>query len=44
MASPSKGGSLGVAVKEKYIEDLSKYSKPQLLEMCERQSNLLANK
>lgn len=44
MDSPSKGGSLGIAVKEKYIENLSKYSKPQLLDMCERQSNLLANK
>lgn len=34
----------GVAAKEKYIDDLPKYSMAQLLEMRERQLNLLANK
>lgn len=36
--------NLPVAVKEKYIEELSKYTKAQLLEMKDRQQNLLSNK
>lgn len=36
--------NLSVAVKEKYIEDLKKYSKGQLLEMRDRQLKLLSNK
>lgn len=43
---PIKSGpeNLSVAIKEKYIEDLSKYTKGQLLEMRDRQMNLLSNK
>lgn len=36
--------NLSLAVKEKYIEDLTKYSKVQLLEMRDRQLKLLSNK
>lgn len=36
--------NLSVAVKEKYIENLTKYSKGQLLEMRDRQLKLLSNK
>lgn len=43
---PMKNGpdNLSVAVKEKYIEDLAKYTKVQLLEMRDRQMKLLSNK
>lgn len=36
--------NLGTALKDKYIEDLSKYTKLQLLEMRDRQEHLLSNK
>lgn len=36
--------NLSAAPKDKYIEDLSKYTKAQLLELRERQTKLLANK
>lgn len=36
--------NLSIAVKEKHIEDLSKYTKVQLLEMRDRQLKLLSNK
>lgn len=36
--------NMPMAVKDKYIEDLSKYTKPQLLEMRDRQMKLLSNK
>ncbi|XP_055325947.1 uncharacterized protein LOC129579788 isoform X2 [Sitodiplosis mosellana] len=35
--------NLSTAVKEKYIEDLTKYTKPQLIEMRDRQEKLLSN-
>lgn len=44
MPIKSEPGNLSTAVKEKYIEVLSKYSKGQLLEMRDRQLNLLSNK
>lgn len=36
--------NLATAAKDKYIEQLSKYTKAQLLEMKVRQQNLLSNK
>lgn len=36
--------NLATAVKEKYIDDLSKYTKPQLIEMRDRQEKLLSNR
>lgn len=42
--SQTSGQNLSAAPKEKYIDDLTKYTKGQLIEMKERQSKLLSNK
>lgn len=44
MPIQSYPANLATAVKEKYIEDLTKYTKAQLMEMRERQEKLLSNK
>lgn len=44
MPTENSPENLSIAIKEKYIEDLSKYTKVQLLEMQERQHKLLLNK
>lgn len=44
MLASKKQENLAVATRDKYIEDLSKYTKGQLLEMKERQIKLLLNK
>lgn len=44
MPIQSSPTNLATAVKDKYIDDLSKYTKPQLLEMRDRQEKLLSNK
>lgn len=44
MSSEVKTENLATAVKEKYIEPLSKYTKAQLCEMRDRQLKLLTNK
>lgn len=36
--------NLPKAPRDKYIEDLKKYTKGQLFELCDRQKKLLANK
>lgn len=42
--SQIKSENLSTAPKDKYIEDLKKYTKGQLLELKERQAKLLSNK
>lgn len=44
MSIASNPLNLATAAKEKYIEDLSKYTKAQLMEMRDRQEKLLSNK
>lgn len=44
MSSKAETQNLATAVKEKYIEPLSKYTKVQLCELRDRQSKLLSNK
>lgn len=44
MSTNNKLNDMPTAVKDKYIEDLSKYTVGQLLEMKERQMKLLLNK
>lgn len=44
MPTKIEPSNLSLAVKEKYIDDLSKYTKVQLLEMKERQLKLLTQK
>lgn len=44
MPIKSDNNSLSKAVKDKYIDELSKYTKGQLLELRDRQLKLLANK
>lgn len=44
MPTKSDANNMPMAVKDKYIENLSKYTKPQLLEIKERQMKLLSNK
>lgn len=45
MPSPkSPAANLAVAPKDKYIENLAVYTKGQLLELKDRQRNLIANK
>lgn len=44
MSTKSSAEMMPIAVKDKYIENLSKYTKVQLLEIRDRQLKLLANK
>lgn len=44
MPSKKDDGNLSKAAKDKYIDELPKYTKGQLLELRDRQIKLLANK